>query len=95
LADRRSRIEEAGLTPEGLTTSVMLSDKRVPVNARKRVSDRWVAASRPVGTLGALQAQLDEFRSYYDQIRPHRAIDRDPPSPPTKPGPRRSLTTDP
>ena len=42
LADLRSRIEEAGLTPADLATSVMLSDKAVRAKARKKVSDHWV-----------------------------------------------------
>lgn len=37
---------------------------------------RWLAKQPPVRTIGDLQAQLDRFRPYYDEIRPHRAIGR-------------------
>lgn len=37
---------------------------------------RWLAKQPPVVSIPALQAQLDTFRAYYDDVRPHRAIDR-------------------
>ncbi|MGZ5214363.1 MAG: integrase core domain-containing protein [Actinomycetota bacterium] len=37
---------------------------------------RWLAKQPPVTTIPALQAQLDTFRAYYDDVRPHRAIGR-------------------
>jgi hypothetical protein len=37
---------------------------------------RWLAAQPPAGTLTQLQAQLDQFRDYYNQQRPHRALHR-------------------
>src|SRR5205814_464947 len=33
------------------------------------------ARQPPVSSLGNLQAQLDAFRLYYNQSRPHRALD--------------------
>lgn len=37
---------------------------------------RWLAKQRPAATLAELQDQLDGFRSYYNTIRPHRALGR-------------------
>jgi transposase InsO family protein len=37
---------------------------------------RWLRKQPPVGTIAELQAQLDTFRAYYNQVRPHRAIGR-------------------
>jgi transposase InsO family protein len=37
---------------------------------------RFLAKQGPVVTVGALQAQLDRFRAYYNEVRPHRAIGR-------------------
>ena len=42
LADLRSRVGQAGLTPADLATPEVLTDKRVLARARKKVSDRWV-----------------------------------------------------
>ena len=42
LADLRSRLEAAGLTPADLATPEVLADKRVLAQARKKVSDDWV-----------------------------------------------------
>lgn len=42
LSDLRARIQDAGLTSADLATSVVLSEKRVLVKARKKVSDRWL-----------------------------------------------------
>src|SRR5437588_2574798 len=35
---------------------------------------RYLAKQPPAGTLSALQEQLDAFRRYYNNIRPHRAL---------------------
>ncbi len=35
---------------------------------------RWLAKHEPVATLEELQAELDRFRAYYNDVRPHRAI---------------------
>lgn len=37
---------------------------------------KWLARQRRAATLAGLQAQLDRFRTYYNTIRPHRALDR-------------------
>ena len=37
---------------------------------------RWLAKQRRAATVAALQAQLDRFRTYYNTIRPHRALGR-------------------
>ena len=41
---------------------------------------RWLAKHDPAATIEDLQAELDRFRAYYDDVRPHRAIDRHTPS---------------
>lgn len=42
LADLRSRLDDADLTPADLATAEVLADKRVVARARNKVSDRWV-----------------------------------------------------
>jgi transposase InsO family protein len=37
---------------------------------------RWLRKQRSAETLGELQSQLDAFRAYYNDVRPHRAIGR-------------------
>lgn len=37
---------------------------------------KWLARQRRARTLAQLQAQLDRFRTYYNTVRPHRAIGR-------------------
>jgi len=37
---------------------------------------RWLRKQPPARTLAELQAQLDRFRAYYNEVRPHRAIGR-------------------
>ena len=37
---------------------------------------RYLAAHDPADTIPALQAQLDWFADYYNNVRPHRALDR-------------------
>jgi len=41
---------------------------------------KWLAKQEPAATVEELQAQLDRFRSYYNEVRPHRAIGRRPPA---------------
>jgi transposase InsO family protein len=41
---------------------------------------RWLAKQDPAATTQELQSQLDGFRAYYNEIRPHRAIGRRPPA---------------
>jgi hypothetical protein len=36
---------------------------------------KWLAAQTPAATLTGLQAQLDEFTTYYNTRRPHRSLD--------------------
>ena len=37
---------------------------------------RYLTKQDPAATIGELQTQLDRFRSYYNTVRPHRAIGR-------------------
>jgi transposase InsO family protein len=37
---------------------------------------RWLAKQPPARTLRGLQTQLDQFRAYYNAVRPHRALGR-------------------
>lgn len=37
---------------------------------------RWLTRQRPAATLHDLQTQLDQFRTIYNETRPHRALDR-------------------
>jgi transposase InsO family protein len=37
---------------------------------------KWLAKQRRARTVAGLQAQLDRFRRYYNQVRPHRALGR-------------------
>jgi transposase InsO family protein len=37
---------------------------------------KWLAKQRRAATVAGLQAQLDRFRTYYNTIRPHRALGR-------------------
>jgi transposase InsO family protein len=37
---------------------------------------KWLAKQRRARTIAQLQAQLDRFRTYYNTVRPHRAIGR-------------------
>jgi hypothetical protein len=41
---------------------------------------RWLRRQRAAETLAELQAQLDRFRAYYNDVRPHRAIGRKTPA---------------
>ena len=41
---------------------------------------RWLAKQDPACTIPELQAKLDAFRAYYNEVRPHRAIGRRPPA---------------
>jgi transposase InsO family protein len=49
---------------------------------------KWLAAQPPAATLAELQRQLDRFRRYYNTVRPHRAIGRNPRRPPTPRAPK-------
>jgi hypothetical protein len=37
---------------------------------------RWLAKHEPATTIRALQDELDRFVAYYNEVRPHRGIDR-------------------
>ncbi|MHA6668517.1 IS481 family transposase [Homoserinimonas sp. A447] len=37
---------------------------------------KWLAAQPPADTIEELQTRLDQFRDYYNQIRPHRSLNR-------------------
>ena len=37
---------------------------------------RWLSHQRPASSVRGLQAQLEEFRRYYNEVRPHRALGR-------------------
>jgi transposase InsO family protein len=41
---------------------------------------KWLAAQPPALSIEQLQRQLDRFRRYYNQVRPHRALDRHTPA---------------
>ena len=41
---------------------------------------RRLAKHHPAATVSDLQVELDRFRAYYNDVRPHRAIDRRTPS---------------
>ena len=41
---------------------------------------RWLSKQPPASTIAELQLQLDTFRAYYNNIRPHRALDGNPPA---------------
>ena len=42
----------------------------------QQTEKKWLAAQPPAKTTAGLQRQLDRFRRYYNEVRPHRAIDR-------------------
>ena len=46
---------------------------------------KWLDHQPRPATIGQLQALLDEFRGYYNTIRPHRALGRRTPGRPTRP----------
>jgi transposase InsO family protein len=58
---------------------------------------KWLAKQRRAATVAGLQAQLDRFRRYYNEVRPHRALSRRTPAQAfaarTKATPRRSGIT--
>lgn len=41
---------------------------------------RWLAKQRRAEDVAGLQAQLDRFRAYYNEVRPHRALARSTPA---------------
>jgi transposase InsO family protein len=41
---------------------------------------KWLAKQDPAATISELQGKLDAFRTYYNEVRPHRAIGRRPPA---------------
>jgi transposase InsO family protein len=41
---------------------------------------KWLAAQPPATTIAMLQHQLDRFQTYYNTIRPHRALNRHTPA---------------
>jgi hypothetical protein len=41
---------------------------------------RWLAKHPRPATITELQGQLDQFASYYNHVRPHRALGRRPPA---------------
>ena len=49
---------------------------------------KWLTHQTPAQTLTHLQAQLDTFRTYYNTVRPHRALGRRTPTRPTSPDPK-------
>jgi transposase InsO family protein len=40
---------------------------------------RWLAKQPPAPSIAQLQAQVDRFVAYYNEVRPHRAVGRRPP----------------
>ena len=49
---------------------------------------KWLATQPRAAGINQLQHQLDAFRRYYNDIRPHRALGRRTRPRPTPPGPR-------
>ena len=49
---------------------------------------KWLAEQDPAETLEELQGQLDWFRTYYNEVRPRRAIGRRPPAEAYAAGPK-------
>lgn len=37
---------------------------------------KWLRSQPPASSIAALQTQLDQFRTYYNDVRPHRAVRR-------------------
>jgi transposase InsO family protein len=42
----------------------------------QQTEKKWLAAQPPAKTIGGLQRQLTRFRTYYNEVRPHRATAR-------------------
>jgi transposase InsO family protein len=42
----------------------------------QQTQKKWLAAQPPAKTVAGLHRQLDRFRRYYNEVRPHRAIGR-------------------
>lgn len=42
----------------------------------QQTEKKWLAAQPPAKTIAGLQRQLTRFRRYYNEVRPHRALDR-------------------
>ena len=42
----------------------------------QQTEKKWLAAQPPAKTIAGLQRQLTRFRTYYNEVRPHRALDR-------------------
>ena len=42
----------------------------------QQTEKKWLAAQPPAKTIAGLQRQLTRFRTYYNEVRPHRAIAR-------------------
>ena len=45
----------------------------------QRTEKKWLAAQPPAKTIAGLQRQLTRFRTYYNEVRPHRALGRQTP----------------
>jgi transposase InsO family protein len=41
-----------------------------------KTQKRWLSNQRPSPSPAGLQRQVDEFRRYYNHLRPHRALGR-------------------
>jgi hypothetical protein len=46
----------------------------------QQTEKKWLAAQPPAKTIAGLNRQLDRFRRYYNDIRPHRATSRTTPT---------------
>ncbi len=46
----------------------------------QQTEKKWLAAQDPAGTIEDLQRQLDRFGRHYNQVRPHRALQRKTPA---------------
>ncbi len=58
----------------------MLLDKHRSIERFHQTLKKHLARQRPAATMAELQAQLDAFAGYYNDVRPHRALTRQTPS---------------
>jgi hypothetical protein len=56
--------------------SLELLDRHRSIERFHQTVKRWLATQPRAASVVRLQAQLDDFRSYYNSVRPHRAVGR-------------------
>jgi transposase InsO family protein len=72
-----TQLKAAGITP--ITSRPFHPQTCGKVERFQQTLKRWLRARPPASDLWGLQTQVDEFRSYYNRVRPHRATGRIPP----------------